>query len=42
MRRETEARANAIGMQILPFEASAPERLADVLDPQRRSSALTP
>jgi len=31
MRRETEARASAIGVQILPFEASAPERLADVL-----------
>jgi putative tryptophan/tyrosine transport system substrate-binding protein len=31
MRRETEARASAIGVQILPLEASDPERLADVL-----------
>jgi ABC-type uncharacterized transport system substrate-binding protein len=31
MRRETEARAKELGVQILPFEASAPERLADVL-----------
>jgi putative ABC transport system substrate-binding protein len=31
MRRDTEARAAAIGVQLLPFEASAPERLAAVL-----------
>jgi len=42
MRRETEARAKAIGVQILPFEASAPERLADVLTAaaQKRPDAL--
>ena len=42
MRRETEARASAIGVQILPFEASVPERLADVLTAaaQQRPDAL--
>jgi putative tryptophan/tyrosine transport system substrate-binding protein len=42
MRRETEARAKAIGVQILPLEASAPDRLADVLTAaaQQRPDAL--
>jgi len=31
MRRETETRASAIGVQLLPLEANAPEGLADVL-----------
>ena len=31
MRRETERRASAIGVELLPLEANAPERLADVL-----------
>jgi putative ABC transport system substrate-binding protein len=42
MQRETEARASAIGVQILPFEASDPKRLADVLTAvaQKRPDAL--
>jgi putative tryptophan/tyrosine transport system substrate-binding protein len=42
MRRETEARARAIGVQLLPFEASVPEQLADVLAAaaQKRPDAL--
>ena len=42
MRRETEARAKAIGVQLLPFEASVPEQLADVLAAaaQKHSDAL--
>ena len=42
MRRETEARAKAMGVQILPFEASGPERLADALTAaaQQRPDAL--
>ena len=41
-RRETETRASAIGVQILPFEASAPERLADALtaEAQQHPDAL--
>jgi putative tryptophan/tyrosine transport system substrate-binding protein len=31
MRRETEARATALGVQLLPFEATAPEQLAVIL-----------
>jgi len=42
MRRESEARAKAIGVQLLPFEASVPEQLADVLAAaaQKHSDAL--
>jgi len=42
MRRATEARASGIGVQILPFEASSPDRLADVMTmaAQRRVDAL--
>jgi putative tryptophan/tyrosine transport system substrate-binding protein len=40
MRRETEARARAIGVQILPFEASVSERLADVLTAAAQQSVL--
>jgi putative tryptophan/tyrosine transport system substrate-binding protein len=42
MRRETEARASAIGIQLLPFEASVPEQLPDVLAAaaQKRPDAL--
>ena len=42
MRRATEARASGIGVQILPFDASSPERLADVVTTaaQKRVDAL--